>query len=87
MRDANRPVAFDGRADLLGEFGKGLGHGRAALARARSDEERPVPEGRASRRYLSASALITFSVMSILWLAKTTGSCSIRSNFSASAIC
>ncbi len=41
----------------------------------------------ASRRYLSASALITLSVMSIRWLAKTTGSCRIRSNFSASAIC
>src|SRR5262249_30038089 len=37
--------------------------------------------------YLSASALMTLSVMSMRVLANTTGSCRIRSNFSDSAIC
>ena len=84
--DLNGAVAFDSDAGESGEFGKGLRHGRLAMSDAATAGSALSP-GDEFRRYLSASALITFSVMSILWLAKTTGSCRIRSNFSVSAIC
>ena len=84
--DLNGTVAVDSDPGESGEFGKGLRHGRLTMSGATTAGS-ALSAGDEFRRYLSASALITFSVMSILWLAKTTGSCRIRSNFSVSAIC
>src|SRR5262249_53538703 len=76
VRDAYRPVTVDDSADQLRKFGKGRRHGRPAVGGDGGGSARSG--GTLFCRYLSASALITFSVMSIFWLAKTTGSCSIR---------
>src|SRR4030095_6087722 len=68
-----------------------LGEAKAAVRRGWRHRGVRVTAGpaapRRAARYLSASALITFSVMSMRWLAYTTGSCRMRSYFSASAIC
>src|SRR5262249_1884032 len=61
----------------LGQLTQGNPGGVLSHARARA-----TPSA-----YLSASALMTLSVMSMRVLAYTTGSCRMRSNFSDSAIC
>src|SRR5262249_32951618 len=75
--DRDLAVAGELDATALGQLTQGDPGGVLSHARAR----------RTPSAYLSASALITLSVISIRVLANTTGSCKIRSNFSAPAIC